>query len=61
MTWRDLEILGLADRGGEILPEIAQQLLPVELAGRDFVQLLFQIGGEIICDIAVEEAVAGRW
>ena len=61
MTSRILQVLGLAHRGGEIRPEIAQQLLPVQLAGRDFVQLLFQIGGEIIVDIALEEAVAGRW
>src|SRR5206468_5720584 len=53
----DLEILGLAHRGREVLPEIAQQLLPVQLAVGDFVQLLFQVGREVIGDIAVEEAV----
>ena len=53
----DLQILGFAHGGREIRPEIAQQLLPVQLAVGDFVQLLFQVGREVIGDIAVEEAV----
>ncbi len=57
MTWEILSSLVSPTVGGEFLPEIAQQLLPVELAVRDFVQLLFQIGREIVSHIAVEEAV----
>ena len=45
----------LADRGVEVLPEVAQQRLPVEVAGRHQVQLLFEIGGEVVLDVAGEE------
>ena len=49
--------LVLVDGAGEIAPEIAQHLLPVDLAVRDLVELLFEIGGEIVFDIAREEAL----
>ena len=52
---RDLQVLGAADRGGEVAPEIAQQLLPGQGAGRHFVELLFEVGGETVFDIAREE------
>jgi len=45
----------VANGGGEILPEIAQHLLPVELAIRYAVELFFEVGGEIIFDIAAKE------
>ena len=51
----DAEILDLAERLGEVAPEFAQHLLPVDLAIRNAVELLFQIGGEIIFDIMAEE------
>jgi hypothetical protein len=35
--------------------------LPVELAAGDFVELFFEVGGEIVFDIALEEASRGRW
>ncbi len=52
----DLEVLGLADGGREVAPEIAQQLFPVQLACGHLVELLFEIGGEAVFDIAFEEA-----
>ena len=52
----DAQFLGVVDCGEEVLPEIAQHVLPVELAGRDLVELLFQLGGEVVFDIALEEA-----
>ncbi len=52
---RDPQILRLADGGREILPEIAQQLFPGERSGGDFVQPLFQIGGEIVFHVLLEE------
>ena len=52
----DAQFLGAFDLGEEILPEVAQHLLPVEFAGRNPVELFFEIGGEIIFDIALEEA-----
>ena len=53
----DLQILGLAHIGREIRPEVAQQLFPVQGSGRNLVQFFFQVGGEVIGDIALEEAV----
>ena len=50
----DAQLGGLGDRGREIAPEPAQQLLVVRLAVRDPVQILFQIGGEVIIDVAPE-------
>src|SRR5262249_22265755 len=52
----DLQILRLADCGREIAPEIAQQILPRQVAGGDFIELLFEIGSEAVLDIAPEEA-----
>src|SRR5262249_43352547 len=44
----DAQFFRFANGGGEIAPEIAQQLLPVQIAGGDFIQLLFEIGGEAV-------------
>ncbi len=38
----DAQLGDLADGGVEVGPELAQQHLPVEVAGRDLVELLFQ-------------------
>jgi hypothetical protein len=51
----DPQILDLVDRRDEVAPEVAQHRLPLDLAGRNPVELLFQIGGEIVFDIAPEE------
>ena len=50
------QVLDLADRGGELAPEVAQQLLPVDLAGGDLVELLLQIGGEVVLDVVAKNA-----
>ena len=49
------QVLGAVDGDGEIVPEIAQQRLPVDLAIRDLVELLLEIGGEIVADVFGEE------
>ena len=53
----DTKILDLVDGADEVAPEILQHLLPGDLVIRDAVELLFQIGGEIIFDIAREEVL----
>ena len=50
----------LAERHREVAPEIAQHLLPVDLAGRDPVELLLEIGGEVIFDIAARRRIRER-
>ena len=52
----DAQFLDLVDRADEAGPEILQHLLPVDLVVGDAVELLFQRGGEIVFDIALEEA-----
>ena len=54
------QVLGLADGGREIAPEIAQDLLPVDLVVGDPVELLFEVGGEIVFHVAAEEAFQER-
>src|SRR5262249_14954424 len=54
---RDLKVLGVADGFRKRLPEIAEQRFPVELAVRYFVELLLEVGGKIILDIAAEEVL----
>ncbi len=49
------QVLDVADGAGEIVPEVAQQRLPVDLAVRHLVELLLEIGGEIVADIFGEE------
>ena len=52
---RDREILRAADRYGKIAPEILQHLAPRNLAVGNLVELVFEIGGEAVFDIALEE------
>ena len=51
------QVLGLADRGREVAPEIAQDLFPVDLAVGDAVELLFEVGREVVGDELLEEAL----
>ena len=53
----DPQIADIVHRGDELAPEIAQHVLPFELARRDVVELLLEIGGEVVLDIAAEEAL----
>src|SRR5690606_12314804 len=56
----DAQLLGLGDRARELLPEVAQNLLPVELVVGDEIELLLQARGEIVLDIALEERLEER-
>ena len=50
----------LQDLGGgglELAPELPEQGLPVEVAGRDLVEFFLERRGEVILDIAVEEGL----
>src|SRR5579875_2806462 len=51
----DLQVLGAADRRREIAPEILQHLLPGDAAAGNLVQLILEIGSEIVFDVAFEE------
>src|SRR5690606_12761671 len=51
------EVLDLVDIAVEILPEVAEDLLVIELAVGNFVELLFEAGGKAVFDIAREEAL----
>ena len=57
---RDAQLLDVADRVGELAPEVAQQLAPGELVVGDAVELLLEAGGEVVFDIAGEEAFEER-
>ena len=50
------QVLGAVDGGDKVAPEIRQHFLPVQIAGGDFVELVLQVGGEIIFHVAAEEA-----
>ena len=52
----DRQLLGAVDRGRKILPEISQHLLPIDAAAGHVVELVFEIGGETVLDIALEKA-----
>src|SRR6185437_15127872 len=52
----DRQLLGAGDRRRELQPELAQHLLPVGAPARDIVELVLQIGGEIVLHQPVEEA-----
>src|SRR4029077_19842772 len=52
----EFQLLRFLGGGVEIRPEVAQQLFPRQLAGGDVVQLQFEIRGEVIFDIVLEEA-----
>src|SRR5262249_32097290 len=51
------QVLDFADGAGEVAPEIAQHVLPFELAVGDEIELLLEVGGEIELHIALEEAL----
>ncbi len=53
----DAKLGGFRDVAGEVLPEFAQQVLPVEFAGRDLVELLLERRREIIFDVAGKEVL----
>ena len=52
----DAQILDLVDGAGEVAPEVAQHVLPLELAVGDEVELLLEVGREVVLDVALEEA-----
>src|SRR5262245_21073658 len=52
----DAQLLDVADRVGELLPEVAQQIAPGEFVVGDAVELLFEVGRETVFDVAREEA-----
>src|SRR5581483_5555893 len=56
----DADVLDLVDRPDEVAPEIPQHLLPGNLVVGDAVELLLEIGSEIIFDIALEEVFQER-
>src|SRR6185437_15374552 len=51
----DLEVLGAANCDREIAPEILEHLLPGDPPAGDVVELVLEIGGEIVFDITLEE------
>ena len=53
---RDGEVLGLADGLVEGAPKLPQHGLPVGSPAGDIVQLVFHVGGEVVLDVALEEA-----
>ena len=53
----DGEVLGAVDGGVEGGPERAQHRLPIDAAARNVVELVFQIGGEIVLDVSLEKAL----
>src|SRR5260221_2362237 len=52
----DRQLLGAVDSDGELLPEVAQHLLPIGAPARDVVELVLQIGGKIILQHPIREA-----
>ena len=56
----DAQVLDLADRAHELAPEVAQHVLPLELAVGDEVELLLEVGREVVLDVALEEALQER-
>ena len=54
---RDAQVLDLVGLLGEVGPELAQNVLPAQLAGRDLIELLLEKGGEVIFDELGEEAL----
>ena len=51
----DLQVARCLHGLGEILPEIAQNHFPVDQAGRNLVELVFQLGGKVVFDIFAEK------
>ncbi len=48
----DAQVLDVVDRADEAAPEVLQHLLPADLVVGDAVELLFEVGGEVVLDIA---------
>jgi hypothetical protein len=42
------------ERRGEVAPEPREHVLPVPLAGRDVVELLLEVGGEVVAHVLAE-------
>ena len=53
----DPQITDVVYGGNELAPEVAKHVLPFDLAGGDEVELLLEIGGEVVLDIAAEETL----
>ena len=56
----DPQVLGAVQSGRELLPEAAQDLLPVDLVVRDAVEILLEARREVVFDVAGEEALEER-
>src|SRR5262245_31712298 len=52
--------LDFVDGTDELLPELSEHRTPVDLARRDFVELFFEAGREIVFDVAREETLEER-
>src|SRR6185369_823037 len=53
---RNAKIADIGYRSGELAPEIAQHVLPSKIARGDQIELLLEVRGKIVFDIALEEA-----
>ena len=56
----DAQVADIVDGGDEIAPEVAKHVLPGELSGGDQVELLLEVGGEVVFDVAAEEVLEER-
>ena len=56
----DTEVADILHRGDEVAPEVAEHVLPLQLAGGDQVELLLEVGREVIFDVAAEEILEER-
>src|SRR6185503_18450348 len=56
----DTQLLGLADRRRESLPELAQHLVPLGLAARYVVEFFLEMGGKTVLDVAREVGLQER-
>src|ERR1700733_2234648 len=50
------QVLGAGERRREIRPEVAQHLFPIDFVIGNAVKLFFEIGGEVIADVARKKA-----
>ena len=56
----DAQFADVLHRGDEVAPEIAEHVLPGKLACGDQVELLLEVGGEIVFHVAGEEVLEER-
>src|SRR3546814_6521212 len=56
----DRQILDAVDLGDEVPPEVAQQRTPFEPAVRHVVELLLEVGGEVVFDVTFERSEERR-